>query len=494
MHAQIKVAMTFAFAMFVASSLSQVNENIVRVRGKGVGVDKMEALKDAYRDAVEQAVGLYVDAEQMVQNEDLVKDQILTQSNAYIENCKIAKEGEADNGLITVTILADVRKRDLTKKIRAVIPAQTIDLSDVSKNLHAQIATDFKANDDAVSIIKNELKDLQPLKQLMKLTLASNKPVVESVKEDPSLVRLWYPVKVEVDANKYYKEFAPRWSRILEQIKVAPSKRLELKNNQTYVKAYNDAVAEEFGTTRKNLAGVMTRCSESRNPKCTYSTSDVLFTWGLALNEEYRGMAFLNTRILGKEYVLHGFGLTGLHVEGWSDGFADKGKRIVERVFPEGSHSLSLQKQIDGSCVFCVGLVASARGQTLSGTLYKIPQECVDVVVDWQHRTVCGMDEGYEYRESAPEVDYRLSFIDNEGTVVAGESFSLRNLEIMNIGCVLLEDSEMDQNCVHTGGKRLWLISPLVGGFAKSFVKWVSVDIPKDDVAKVASAAISVEE
>ena len=477
----------------VVSASAQESE-LVQVVGRGCGADKTEALKDAYRDAVERAVGFYVDAEQMVKNEELVTDQILTQSNAYIEKYVVAKEESSPNGLVTVAILADVRKRALTKKIRDIMPSNNIDLRDVSKNLHAQIVTDFKANDDAVAIVKNELSGLQPLKQLMKLTLEATKPVVEPVKEDTSLVRLWYPVKVEVDAAKYYKEFAPRWSRILEQIKIAPSKRLELKNNPTYVKAYNDAVAKEFGMTRKNLVGVMTRCSETRDPKSMYSVTDVLVNWGLALNEEYHGMTFGETQILGKKYILHGFGLKGTHIDGWSDGFHDKGKRFVERIFPQGSKSLRLQKQIDGNCVFCVGLITSARGNTLSGALYKIPQECVDEVVNWQHRIVCGVDEGYQYRESAPEVDYMLSFADNEGAVVAGESFSLRNLEIMNIGCVLLEDTEMDLHCVHTGGKRLWLISPLIGGFAKSYVKWVSVDMPKDDVAKIALATISVEE
>ncbi|MCR4664164.1 MAG: hypothetical protein K5660_02220 [Paludibacteraceae bacterium] len=69
-------------AMGVASA--QATE-IVKVMGRGVGADKAEALKDAYRDAVERAVGLYVDAEQMMKNEELVKDQILTHSNVYID-------------------------------------------------------------------------------------------------------------------------------------------------------------------------------------------------------------------------------------------------------------------------------------------------------------------------------------------------------------------------------------------------------------------------
>ena len=63
----------------------------------------------------------------------------------------------------------------------------------------------------------------------------------------------------------------------------------------------------------------------------------------------------------------------------------------------------------------------------------------------------------------------------------------------MNFGCVLLEDTEY-RNSSSVGGKRLWLISPLVGGFAMSFVKWVNIDVPKDDVAKIATASISVEE
>ena len=203
---RIKLCLIATVALLAVVGFCEEVET-VKVRGKGSGVSKMEALKDAYRDAIERAVGLYVDAEQMVKNEELVKDQILTQSNAYIEKYQIVIEGKSPDGLIVLTILADVRKRALTRKIKDVMPSSNVPLSEVSKDLHAQIVTDFKANDDALSIIKNELKGLHPLKQLMKATLATTKPVVESVKEDSSLARLWYPVKIEVDATKYYKEF-----------------------------------------------------------------------------------------------------------------------------------------------------------------------------------------------------------------------------------------------------------------------------------------------
>ena len=488
---KLRTLLCVAMSLLALSGVCEEVET-VEVFGKGIGTDKTEALKDAYRGAVEHAVGLYVDAEQMVENEELVKDQILTQSNAYIERYKIAKEGISENGLITITILADVRKRELTRKISNAMPSNKVDLSGISKDLHAQIVTDFKATDDALSIIRNELKDLQPLKQMMKVSLGTVKPVVEPVQEDNTLVRLWYPVTIEVDKTKYYNKFVPRWSRIFDQIKVAPAKRLDLKNNSKYVKAYKDAVGKQFGTSRKGITGVMTRCEEARKPNWVYP--GVLEAWGLALNEEYQGMAFLDTRILGKNYVLHGFGLKGFHVEGWSDGFVDKGKRLVGRVFAEGSNNLNLLRQIDGACKFCVGLVTAASGQTLSGNYYKIPQECVDEILKWQHQIVCGTTEGYRYRETAPEVEFAISFKDKDGLEVAGQTVSFRNLEIMNIACVLLEDSELHENDEYIGGTRLWLVSPLVGGFAKAYVKWISVDIPKDDVAKIATASISVEE
>ena len=261
------------------------NADTVKVRGKGIGVTKMEALKDAYRDAVERAVGLYVDAEQMVQNEDLVKDQILTQSNAYIEKYDVVSENDLGNGLIGIKILAVVRKVPLTKRIKEVMNPQTVDMSGVVQNLHAQIVTEMKKNAHSLTLLKNELDGLSPVKQLMKVSLGSTTPVVESVPEDANLVRLWYPINVEVDKDKYYKDFAPRMSRIFEQIKAAPSKRIDLKNNLKFVQAYKDTVTKMYGTTRKNRSGIMTRSDEARRIDCDYYV-DCLKEWGMALNEE----------------------------------------------------------------------------------------------------------------------------------------------------------------------------------------------------------------
>ena len=114
--------MVVAAGLLVAMFVMAQDAEIVKVKGRGVGTDKTEALKDAYRDAVERAVGLYIDAEQMMENEELVKDQILTQSNAYIEKYDVAKE--------------------TTKTFR---------LSDGLKNDHAKMTTVEKRNVDGAA-------------------------------------------------------------------------------------------------------------------------------------------------------------------------------------------------------------------------------------------------------------------------------------------------------------------------------------------------------
>ena len=112
-------------AVGTAQNQAAVDTSTVKVQGRGVGATKEAALKDAYRDAIERAVGLYVDAEQMVKNDKLVNDQILTQSNAYIEKYDVVKESETD-GLFTVRIIAIVRKTALAKKLGDVMPKQSV--------------------------------------------------------------------------------------------------------------------------------------------------------------------------------------------------------------------------------------------------------------------------------------------------------------------------------------------------------------------------------
>ncbi len=502
-----------AVLLFSMSSLGE-NAETVKVRGRGTGMSKMEALKDAYRDAVEQAVGLYVDAEQMVRQEELVKDQILTQSNAYIEKYEIAKEAKSENGLFQITILANVRNRALARRIMDVMPTYRASLASHSKDLHAKIVTDLKATDDAVSIVRNELAELSPLKHLLKVKLMSYSPVPESVEGNPNSVRLWYPVKVEVDENRYYNDFMPRWLRILDQIKTAPVQKLSMSENAAYAKAYDETVVKEYGIGRTGRKGIMTRNDRPNNINtCEYRGDKVhfyyadnqLWSLGMALNEEYLGIGFWNLHIGDSDYVLHGCKLVNTACLGAfnrADLYdSDKPQnKLINRFFASSRNSSSMVGQIAEDCDFTIGVVKNANKNELIGFLYKIPPECINEICVWQNRMAFGdIDHGphgglfVAHRwTSAPEVSYKLSFLNGTDDEIASTIFPLRNIELTNLGCVLLEEPDRRDH-LYVGGKYLWLITPLVGSMAKGFVKWVYVDMSKDEVAKIADATISVE-
>lgn len=216
--------MVLAAGLLAASFAIAQDVEIVKVKGRGVGTDKTEALKDAYRDAVERAVGLYIDAEQMMENEELVKDQILTQSNAYIEKYDVAKETTKPNGLVEIQILADVRKTALTKKISDVMPTKTFRLSDGLKNEHAKITTVEKRNVDGAALLKKALEGFDPLALALDCSLASTESVVGTLsgKLGPAkgTIRVNYLFKAEINEARFFKNVSSRLTEVLEQISI----------------------------------------------------------------------------------------------------------------------------------------------------------------------------------------------------------------------------------------------------------------------------------
>ena len=198
------------------------DDQIITVVGKGVGIDKENALKDAYRDAIERAVGMYVDAEQMMKNGELVQDRILTFSNAYIERFDVKEEKKESNGLFKVRILAQVKKSVLTKKMTKVLPPQIFKVGRELQDAHAKIATQNKRNVDGAAILKNALSKLNP-RDLIDVSLVSSTPFIRTEGKKPDKVYLHYLLKFEINMDKY-KEFASVLDSALSQVSLDGTK------------------------------------------------------------------------------------------------------------------------------------------------------------------------------------------------------------------------------------------------------------------------------
>ena len=75
---------------------------------EGLGVSKEDAEKDAYRNAIRQVVGAYVDAETIVANDEIIRDKVITLSSGYVEHAA-TKSVTQENGLFKVTVDAQVK-------------------------------------------------------------------------------------------------------------------------------------------------------------------------------------------------------------------------------------------------------------------------------------------------------------------------------------------------------------------------------------------------
>lgn len=208
----------------VALTASAQDAETVKVQGRGVGTDKVEALKDAYRDAIERAVGMYVDAEQMVRNEELVKDQILTQSNAYIEKCEVAKETTKPNGLVEVQILAEVKKTALTRKISDVMPSKTFRLGGELQNAHAKINTTEKRNADGAALLANALEGFDPFLASTDCALACGDVAIREKRhptENKGTVAANWLFRTGINQKRFIEMSVSRLHGVLSQISLS---------------------------------------------------------------------------------------------------------------------------------------------------------------------------------------------------------------------------------------------------------------------------------
>lgn len=117
------LAFSLIFNLFTASK-SLAETETVTVDGvaglkENQTLSRDNAINDAQRKAVEQAVGVMLSSETLVENSALVRDSIYSKSQGYIKQYKIVKEGP-DGDIYVVTIMAIIGVTDLKNDLGAL--------------------------------------------------------------------------------------------------------------------------------------------------------------------------------------------------------------------------------------------------------------------------------------------------------------------------------------------------------------------------------------
>lgn len=459
----------------------------VKVMARGVGVDEAAALKDAYRDAVERAVGLYVDAETQVQNDAVVKDQVLTQSNAYVTEYKTVETKTVD-GLIQVRIMATVRKQQLLTKLRGVMPAQTVAVDSTSlQNAFAQMASKDKQSGDAAELLKAALAEVDPVKSLI---VAGVRPESQQLltgetiqingapmPEDEVLLR--YLFELKLDREKYFNEFVPHLKKTLDQISL--SKPKELRLTELACREGNP-----YGGSRSYFNGIVWN-----NTIEEYKTCKMVGCPGWDIPYGSRGeLPFVS---LNGKSQLPGF-LDKLHVYSATiDGQNYAWKFDRQRWSPKAGGSFSWadvqllnagfnERYSKSKVVFCLLTSLNAAGTNGKVTMYEIDKKTVDVLNTWIQDRVCCPDQWGKGAVPRKKSIYTILLLDKNG-----EELETFPWEVANNWLINLKVAEMP----NAG----WVYcSPFVGCFGESYIEWRNFRLKKDILPKIAQIKIELAE
>ena len=202
---------------------------------------------------------------------------------------------------------------------------------------------------------------------------------------------------------------------------------------------------------------------------------------GSALNEQFSDMCFLRGRVFDKEEIVGGlYSLMDICMEEPLHDSIHAYHRLREGfVNRYGNGREYLGEKYEKSVI----LIEKRSGGILQGRHFPLPQECGDEIAKWQEGYVT-LDEDVE-AGNPKRVDYQLSLTDENGGDVASVPFELLTGYACNSGWLVYGNKSKSV---------VWFVTPFVGARAKSYRKWISVELPKDDVAKIAKASIGLAE
>lgn len=91
---------------------------IEKVIVTGMGLTETKAINTATKNAIQQVVGMYVVSEEVMKNQELIKDEVLSYSNAYVRSFKVLKKSKDEDGLIEIRAQVEVEIGKLANKLQ----------------------------------------------------------------------------------------------------------------------------------------------------------------------------------------------------------------------------------------------------------------------------------------------------------------------------------------------------------------------------------------
>ena len=196
-------------------------EEIV-IRAKGEGVDPSAAKLDATREALKQAVGMFVDAQTVVTDDQVISDKILSGTNALVLGSKvISGPKRRSDGLYEVQCEVKIRRQQLVSTISAAGIAVTGAIDGDAAQRVSEI--NFKNDQEAKELLRDRLSNLWSKLMVARLIDDKGSPLGDG--EIPTVVQrpdgsvvVCANLQVYFHLEAFYTKFAPDLKQLLAAI------------------------------------------------------------------------------------------------------------------------------------------------------------------------------------------------------------------------------------------------------------------------------------
>ena len=207
------IAKTILLAFCVFTLLPAQDGPLVAGEGEkkvitsGYGKNPDDALTQALRNAVEEAVGTYMTSTTRIENDELIEDKILSLSRGFIKDFKKLSEMKVD-GETKVTVSVIVTKTQILETLKA----SGIKVKVAGKKMFQQFASFDRQMEDEYKVISSLLKDLPKEGPLDYTVEVSGEPIREQSRGQK---KYRIDVKVTGNINQNYKNFYENFRNIL---------------------------------------------------------------------------------------------------------------------------------------------------------------------------------------------------------------------------------------------------------------------------------------
>jgi len=243
------------------------------VVAKGVGATVEEAKKDAYREAVRQVVGAYVEGDTLTRNDELIEDKVLSLSGALVQKADVISDSiTTSDGLTRLRVRAEVKVTEVMKSLAKInITTTAVRTSDLA----AQVTTTIDQAQTAEEMLA-DARMWQAFPATFFSMAAVGQPKVLKARGDDATVELM--IRISPD-NEKYLAFAKRLTAILTKLG-GPSGRFTIDGKTP---------GGDPGRRKANLAGLWEHTLVSSNNRGNLADPEIAHAFPEKDREELQG-------------------------------------------------------------------------------------------------------------------------------------------------------------------------------------------------------------